>query len=81
VTTFRGDPQAPVVKQLLAQGRWREFHDFLEPITDWDRRECHLGCGLSGIDGMPQWLDEWAAARPDSGLPLLVKGRRGARWA
>jgi hypothetical protein len=81
VTTFRGDPQGPAVKRLLAQGRWQEFHSFLERITDWDRREWYLGCGVSGIAGLPQWLDEWAAARPDSGLPLLVKGVRGANWA
>lgn len=81
VTTFRGDPQASAVKQLLAQGRWQEFHDFLEPITNWDRRDWYLDCGVSGITGLPEWLDEWAAARPDSNLPLLVKGVRGTNWA
>jgi hypothetical protein len=81
VTTFRGDPQAAVAKQMLAQGQWRQFHDFLEPITDWDRRDWYLGCGVSGISGLPEWLDEWAAARPDSSLPLLVKGVRGTNWA
>jgi hypothetical protein len=75
-----GDSSAHQFRAALAGGRWQEFHDFMEPIRDWDDRHFYLNT-LSEIDGRPKWLDEWAAARPQSPLPLLFRGAQAVHWA
>jgi uncharacterized protein DUF4034 len=80
VPPFSGDRAALYFQDQLAAGRWQEFHDFLEATTDWDMRHFYVS-RLADISGRPDWLDEWAAARPDSALPLLFRGRHATHWA
>src|SRR6202023_1851109 len=75
-----GISEAHWFKRELAEGRWQQFHDFLEDTTDWDERHFYIN-SLSSISGRPQWLDEWAYARPRSGLPSLFRGSHGINWA
>lgn len=77
-----GDAAAHHFRAGLAEGRWQEFHDFLETTRDWDShsRDFYLG-RLPDIEGRPVWLDEWAAARPQSPLPPLFRGCQGVNWA
>lgn len=80
VQHMRGDPQALAFKAQLAEGRWQEFHDFLESLTDWELRQFYVR-GLAEISGRPDWIQEWADARPGSSLPLLFRGAHGINWA
>jgi hypothetical protein len=80
VPRFRADEPALAFAAQLAQGQWQEFHDFLEATTNWGQRSFYV-TELSAISGRPQWLDEWAADRPGSALPLLVRGVHGKNWA
>jgi hypothetical protein len=65
-----GDEAAHRFLAELAVGRWQEFHDFLDGTRDWDDRHFYL-TRLAAVDGRPDWIAEWRAARPDSALPLL----------
>ena len=80
IPKFRGDPQALRFEAQLRDGQWQEFHDFLEGLADWDLRHFYI-VELSRIAGRPQWVEEWAAARPQSSLPLLFRGSHGINWA
>jgi hypothetical protein len=80
VPKFRGDERALAFEAELARGRWQEFHDFLDSLTDWDLRHFYV-MELSRISGRPEWADQWVAARPDSSLPLLIRGAHGINWA
>jgi hypothetical protein len=75
-----GDPAAHRYHRELTEGRWPEFHDFLEATTDWDHRHFYVN-SLSKISGRPGWLDEWVAARPGSAVPFLFRGSHGINWA
>jgi hypothetical protein len=74
------DPAAHRFTAELAEGRWQEFHDFLVATTDPDDR-CFYVTELAKIDGRPDWLDDWVAARPQSPLPLLFRGTHYTHWA
>ncbi|MGD0605693.1 MAG: hypothetical protein ABSA53_19115 [Streptosporangiaceae bacterium] len=77
-----GDAAAYHFRAELAEGRWQEFHDFLETTRDWDSHSRNFYIvRLASIDGRPDWLDEWAAARPQSALPYLFRGSHGVKWA
>jgi hypothetical protein len=76
-----GDAQAHRFRAELAEGRWQEFHDFLDSITGWDDRQTYIYRLSSLIDGRPDWLHEWVAAKPASSLPLLFRGTHGTSWA
>lgn len=80
VDELLGDPDAHRFRRELAEGRWKEFHDFLEGTTDWDYRHFYAN-NLSKISGRPDWLDEWVSARPRSALPFLFRGSHGVHWA
>lgn len=80
VDSLAGIQEAYWFKRELSEGRWQQFHDFLEAVTDWDERHFYIN-GLSSISGRPPWLDEWVGARPRSGLPLLFRGSHGINWA
>jgi hypothetical protein len=75
-----GDRDAHHFRGELEEGRWQEYHDFLVAQPDARYRDFYL---LNLIpDGGPRpWVDEWAAARPDSALPLVFRGRAKAQWA
>ena len=75
-----GDPDAHRFRGQLADGRWHEFHQFLEGVTDWPTRHWYVR-QLAEIAGRPAWLDEWVAARPDSAIPMLFRGVHGGVWA
>ena len=75
-----GDAVAHRFRAELAEGRWQEFHDFLEATRDWTSRDFYVS-GLADITGRPAWLDEWVAARPGSPLPWLFRGQHGVYWA
>jgi hypothetical protein len=75
-----GDPDAHRFRAELDQGRWQEFHDFLDATRDWDDRHFYVYT-LSDIEGRPEWLDEWVAARGRSPLPVLFRGAHGIHWA
>lgn len=80
VEPLMGDPDAHRFRAALAQGTWQEFHDFLDATRDWDDRHFYVH-QLSDIQGRPEWLDEWIAARAGSPLPLLFRGAHGIHWA
>lgn len=80
VPHLRGDQQALAFEAQLGQGRWREFHDFLESLADWELRQFYV-VELSRISGRPEWVDEWVAAKPGSSLPVLFRGSHGINWA
>jgi hypothetical protein len=78
--SLAGDSDGQRFRTELAEGRWQEFHDFLEATRDWDARSFYV-TRLAKISGRPQWLDEWQAARPASPLPLLFRGAHTTGWA
>lgn len=80
VPLLAGDETALRFRDQLAAGHWREFHDFLESVTDTDIRHFYIQ-GLSEISGRPEWMDEWVAACPRSALPLTFRGRHATSWA
>lgn len=80
VLHLRGDQQALAFEAQLGQGRWENFHDFLENLTDWELRQFYV-VELSRISGRPEWVDEWVDARPGSSLPVLFRGSHGINWA
>ena len=75
-----GDPAAHYFRRELDEGRWQEYHDFLVACPDTRHRDFYL---LNLIPkGAPRpWVDEWAAARPESALPLVFRGRGKTLWA
>jgi len=80
VDPLAGDAVAHRFRAELAEGRWQEFHDFLEATRDWTSRDFYLS-KLADITGRPAWLEEWAAAQPRSSLPWLFRGHHGVHWA
>jgi hypothetical protein len=80
VPHLRGDRQALAFEAQLGQGRWQDFHDFLDSLADRELRHFYLW-GLSEISGRPEWLAEWVAAKPQSPLPLMFRGAHGINWA
>jgi hypothetical protein len=80
VPHLRGDQQALGFEAQLARGRWQEFHDFLESLTDRELRHFYV-VELARISGRPEWVDEWVAAKPGSSLPMLFRGAHGINWA
>jgi hypothetical protein len=80
VDPLAGDAVARRFRAELAEGRWQEFHDFLEATRDWTSRDFYVS-GLADITGRPAWLDEWVAARAGSPLPWLFRGQHGVYWA
>ncbi len=80
IDTLVGDPDAHRFRGELARGRWHEFHEFLEGITDWATRHWYVR-QLSEISGRPAWINEWVAARPNSAIPVLFRGSHGTHWA
>jgi hypothetical protein len=80
VDNLLGDPDAHRFRSELAEGRWQEFHDFLQATPDWTHRGFYVG-KLASISGRPEWLDEWVAARPGSSLPYLFRGTHAKNWA
>lgn len=80
IPRFAGDRDALRFSEQLGAGKWEDFHDFLGETTDWDLRYFYLN-SLADITGRPDWLDEWAAARPGSPLPLLFRAAHGIHWA
>jgi hypothetical protein len=81
VQPLAGDPTAHRIKDDLALGRWQDFHDFLAAIRDWERRRFYLDKALDGLTGVPDWMQQWVAARPDSALPYLFRGMLLIDWA
>ena len=77
---FVGDPEALRLRDVLAAGRWREAHDFLDSVKDPRMRNFYLTT-LTNMTGWPGWIDEWVAARPDSPVPMLFAGWRKVNWA
>ncbi len=80
IDRLQGDAAARRFRRELARGRWQEFHEFLDTSRDLDDRHFYIN-ELSRLRGRPAWLDEWAAARPQSALPLLFRGSHGIHWA
>lgn len=80
IPRFSGDQAALRFSQQLETGQWEEFHDFLEGTEDHGLRYFYIN-SLAGISGRPEWLDEWAAARPQSALPVIFSGRHATLWA
>jgi len=77
-----GDAAAYHFRAELAEGRWQQFHDFLETTRDWESHSRNFyTVRLASIEGRPAWLGEWVAARPQSPLPYLFRGCHGTGWA
>ena len=76
-----GDPLAFRIKADLDQGRWQDFHDFLEATRDWGMRSFYVTQLSGSVPGRPDWIDEWVAARPRSAVALLFRGAHGVSWA
>jgi hypothetical protein len=75
-----GDPDAYRFRSELDEGRWQDFHEFLTTADSASVRS-HYIFALTTDDGPQPWMDEWVAARPESGLPLLFRGRAKTTWA
>jgi len=80
VDRFRGDQQARQLFEEVQAGNWSGLHDFFEGTRDWDDREFYVAV-LSEFEGLPDWLDEWRAARSDSSIPHLFRGQHMVYWA
>jgi hypothetical protein len=80
VDNLAGDPDAYRFREDLAEGRWHEFDRFFATLTDSDVRHFYVN-GLANIDGRPEWIEQWVAARPDSLLPVLFSGWHRSFWA
>ena len=77
-----GDPAAHRFGAELAEGRWQDFHDFLECTRDWDERNWYVATLSSRFSAdRPEWLEQWKAAKPMSSLPLLFSGTHLKDWA
>jgi hypothetical protein len=81
IVAMLGDPLAFRIKADLDRGRWQEFHDFLEATRDWTVRDFYVTVLSNNVDGRPEWLEEWVAARPRSAVALLFRGAHGVKWA
>jgi hypothetical protein len=77
------DPLVARIKADLDQGRWQEFNDFLEATRDWPDRNFYVSQLTDGLDGRPEWIDQWVGARPGAAVPLLFRGAHGITraWA
>lgn len=75
-----GDPDAHRFRAELSEGRWQDYHDFLMAVEDPRLRDFYL-LNLIPKAEPPGWVDKWAAARPESALPLVFRGRGKALWA
>jgi hypothetical protein len=76
-----GDPVAHRFLAELTQGRWQEFHDFLDGVRNWDDRNGYVINLCAGLDDRPEWIEQWKAARPGSSLPYLFSGTHLIKWA
>jgi hypothetical protein len=75
-----GDRAAHYFRRELDEGRWQEYHDFLVALPDTRHRDFYLQ-NLIPKGGPRPWVGEWAAARPESALPLIFRGRGKTTWA
>lgn len=80
VDPLLGDADAHRFRRELDEGRWQEYHDFLAALPNSRQRDFYL-LNLIPAGGPRPWVDEWAAARPSSALPLVFRGRGKALWA
>lgn len=80
VDALLGDPDAYHFRRELDEGRWQEYHDFLTALPDSRQRDFYL-LNLIPKGGPRPWVDEWAAARSSSALPLVFRGRGKSQWA
>lgn len=75
-----GDPQARALITALEGRDWRTTRDIFDATADPDTR-AYLMEIAAKVDGVQDWVGEWAQAEPDSTLPLLVRGCHGVFWA
>jgi hypothetical protein len=64
----------------LERGNWRAARGVLDRTPDPDDRHFYVSL-CANRPGRPDWLDAWAAAEPDAGTPLLVRGAQAITWA
>jgi hypothetical protein len=80
-----GDPTARRLRAALQGGEWQPVHQHLEGCRGWPARELLVEAlgAHEVLQGREALLDQWCAARPDSALPRLVRGRWriAAAWA
>jgi hypothetical protein len=82
VDPLLGDQVAHRFRGELAEGRWQEYHDFLEGVRDWGERNFYVAA-LAGCfkQNRPEWIEQWKSARPGSALPFLFSGAHQLDWA
>jgi hypothetical protein len=76
-----GDPTAHRFLAELTEGRWQEFHDFLDGTRDWDDRNGYVVNLAACFKDRPEWIEQWKSARPGSSLPFLFSGTHMVDWA
>lgn len=76
----QGDPRARALRDALAGRDWQTTRDILTTAEDPDTL-AHLMSVAADVDGVQDWIGEWARAEPDSTLPLLVQGCHAVFWA
>ncbi len=81
IDSLLGDPAAHAFHAELGQGQWQRFHDFIDATRDPDVRHFYIDVLAHAIDGRPEWLAEWCAARPASAVPLLFRATHSTAWA
>jgi len=75
-----GNPEAQLVRALLAQGDWRQADNVLEQMRDWDLRDL-VAAAASEQPGRPEWIEAWTNERPSSASGWLVRGAHTVQWA
>ncbi|MDG4824652.1 DUF4034 domain-containing protein [Asanoa sp. WMMD1127] len=76
----QGDPRARALIDALGARDWQATRDILAAATDPDTRAYLLEIA-GDVDGVQDWIGEWAQAEPGSTLPLLVRGSHAVYWA
>jgi hypothetical protein len=76
----QGDPRARALIDAFGARDWRTARDVLVAASDPDTR-AYLMEIVGDVDGVQDWIGEWADAEPDSTLPLLVRGCHAVHWA
>ena len=76
-----GDDQARKLRQQLARGKWHEAHAALEATKgNWDDRQFLVEVLTDGVEGRPNWIDEWTRTHSESAAAWTIRGAHGIKW-
>lgn len=78
VDSKAGLPDGSELRALVSSRDWPALTRWMSAL---DRGRIRVIEDLVDSEGFPEWLDEWAAAEPESAMPWLVRGIRRTGWA